>query len=95
MRRKCEKKVTECQLDKVKTFEKQLELNLSQDQRAYDESLFVDGNFSKLQKYFKIIRKTDTIPDEVYLDDQRATSNLVIPICLINNFSQFLATPSR
>ena len=76
MRRKCEKNVTECQLDKVKTFEKQLELNLRQDQRAYEENLFVDGNFSKLQKYFKSIRKTDTIPGEVYLNDQRATSSI-------------------
>ena len=29
-----------------------------------------------MQKYFKSIRKTDTIPGEVYLDDQRATSNI-------------------
>ena len=76
MRRKCEKNVTECHSDKLKTFEKHLELNLSEDQRAYEENLFVDGNFSKLQKYFKSIRKTDTIPREVYLDDQRATSNI-------------------
>ena len=29
-----------------------------------------------MQKYFKSNRKTDTIPGEVYLDDQRATSNV-------------------
>ena len=74
MRRKCENE-TKRQLDKLKTFEKHLELNLSEDQRAYEENLFVDGNFSKLQNNFKSIRKTDTIPGEVYLDDQRATSN--------------------
>ena len=76
MRRKCEKNVTESQLDKLKTFEKHLELNLSEDQTAYEENLIVDGNFSKLQKYFKSIRKTGTIPGEVYLYDQRATSNI-------------------
>ena len=75
MRRKWEKNVTECQLDKLKTFEKHLKLNLSEDQRVYEENLFVDGNFSKLQKNFESIRKTDTIPGEFYLDDQRTTSN--------------------
>ena len=76
MPKKSEKNVTECQLDKMKTFEKHLELNLSEDQRVYEENLFVDNNFSKLQKYFKSIRKTDTIPGEFYLDDQRASSNI-------------------
>ena len=70
------KNVTERQLDKLKTFEKHLELNLSKDQRAYEENLFVNGNFSKLQNYFKRVRKTDAITGEVYLDDQRATSNI-------------------
>ena len=72
MRRKCEKNVTECQLVKLKTFEKHLEINLSEDQRAYEENFFAIGNISKLQKNFKSTRKTDTIPGEVYLDDQRA-----------------------
>ena len=34
MRRKCEKNVAECQLYNVKTFEKHLELNLSEDQKS-------------------------------------------------------------
>ena len=67
--------MTECQLDKLKTFEKHLELSLSADQRVYEEELFVDGNFSNLQKYLSI-RKTGTMSGEVYLDDQRATSNI-------------------
>ena len=54
---------------KLKTFEKHLEFNLSEDQRVYEENLFVDANFSKLQNYFKSNRKTDTIPGDVYLDD--------------------------
>ena len=76
MRSKCEENVTQCQLDKLKTFEKHLELSLSGDQRVYDENLFVEENFSKLQKYLSI-RKAGTIPGLVYPDDQRATSKIV------------------
>ena len=35
---------------------------------------------------FKIIRKTESIPGEVYLDDQRATSN-IDKANLFNNYS--------
>ena len=87
--------MSECQLDTVKTFEEHLELNLSQDQRAYEENLFVDGNFSKLQKYLKSIRKTDTIPDEVYLDDQRATSNIDKTNLFNKYFQSVFSHPSR
>ena len=87
MRRKCEKNVTGCHLDKLKTFEKHLEFNLSEDQRVYEENLFVDGNFSKSQKYFKSIRKTDTIPGEVYLDDQSASS-IIAKTNLFNKYFQ-------
>ena len=82
MRRKCGENVTECQLHKLKTFEKHLELNLSEDKRVYEENLFVDGNFSKLQKYLSI-RKTGTMSGEVYLDDQRAT--LIIDKAKLSN----------
>ena len=70
------KNLTECQLDKPKTIEKHFELNFREVKRAYEENLFVDGSFSKLQNYFRGIRKTDTIPGETYLNDQRATSNI-------------------
>ena len=53
MRRKCEKNVTECQLDKLKLFEKHLKINLSEDQRTYEENLFVDGNLKIIKKYSK------------------------------------------
>ena len=93
MRSKCEEKVTECQLDKLKTFEKHLELSLSGDQRVYEENLFVDGNFSKLQKGLSI-RKAGTIPGQVYPGDQRATSNIdeanLSSKCFQSIFSQSL-----
>ena len=93
MRRKCEKNVTVCQIDKLKTFENYLELKLSEDQRAYEENLLVDGNFSKMQKYLKSIRKTDTIPGEFYLDDRRATSN-IDKANLFKHFQSVFSSPS-
>ena len=51
MRRQCEKKRYRMSVThKLKTFGKHLEFNLSKDQRVYEENLFADANFSKLQK---------------------------------------------
>ena len=94
MRRKWEKNVTECQLDKLKRFERHLELNLSEDKRVYEENLFVDGNFSKSRKYFKIFNKQ--IQSQVKSTWMiKVLHQISIKlICWKNTFSQFLATPS-
>ena len=94
MRRKCERNVTECQLHKLKTFEKHLELNLSEDQREYEENLFVDGNSQNCKNTLKVFEKQiqSQVKSTWMIKELHQIS--IKPICLINTFSQFLATPS-
>ena len=51
------KNVTECQLDKLKTFEKHLKFNLSKDQRAYKKTYLLMVSSQKSKNTLKVFEK--------------------------------------
>ena len=49
---------------------------LNDDQRAYEESVFKNGRFCEIQKYFKSIQKSTQLPSEMYLEGEKAITDL-------------------
>ena len=95
LRRKSEKKnVTECYLYKLITFEQHIELQLSENQRAYKKNYLLMATSQNYEITLKVFEKQIQSQVKSTWMIKKLHQILIKPICLKNTFSQFLTTPS-
>ena len=71
-----QRKPSESNQTKLTLLQNLLTEQLNNDQRAYADSVFKSGRLSEIQKYFKSIRKSTQLPSKMYLDGEKAITDL-------------------
>ena len=79
-------------IDKVILLEQELERSVTSDQRSFEEDVFKARQFSGIQKYLRKLKQAPPFPYEMYLAEERATSDLE-KAELFNKFFQSVFNP--
>ena len=69
------KKPSEANLRKLEKLQTNLAYALLMDQQNHERELFKEVRFDKLQKYLRNVRRSTTVPSEMYLDGEKARSD--------------------
>ena len=78
---------------KLLELEQKLESSIKSDQTLYEDETFKSRQFSKIQKYIRMLRKAPVFPYELYLAEEKAKNESEKKLNSLFDFSKVFLIP--